>query len=459
MKCSEDSLVFRAVLLIVAAIVCVLVAGIRPHATAASELDAPKAPAEPGQRASAVAGPWTGGTASRSGGEEGSNTRKPQTRPISPVINGNAVFRYPEGRYGSGELRYIKGVPVLIVRGSHREIGEQIGRLALKPAAQVADLVGTYANQNIPKALRPLADAAVRSMYAKFPREYREELEAMAAAADVDLSVLVTANTIIDLYEMIGCSSLMVSSARSTTGGPLYSRNVDAPYVKGLAEFSLLIVYHPDGCHAFAMPNLPGFLMFSSGMNCRGLAVGSHSVPAPLDRSERFDLAGESSAVAGRRLIEGCGTVDEVRNWPEQHRLMRCVSIAACDRDGQCVLEVTTKRVLSRSSKDGLCCATNHFRHDDLAGDEKCWRYDVLDGARKKDRLGIEEVAAFMKAANQGKMTIHTMVFEVSPLVIHLAMGPGPATDYRLTSIGLSGLLGPTTTTAPSPRRQSNQGP
>ena len=36
-------------------------------------------------------------------------------------------FRFPEGRYGKGELRYINGVPVLTAVGTPEEIGGQIG--------------------------------------------------------------------------------------------------------------------------------------------------------------------------------------------------------------------------------------------------------------------------------------------------------------------------------------------
>ena len=357
------------------------------------------------------------------------------------VVLGSEVFRYPEGRFRDGELRYVNDVPVLIVQGSHHEIGEQVGTLALKHAARVVHLVNAYADEKLPKTVRPFADVAVRSMYARFPREYRDELEAMATAAEVDLGALIRANTIIDLHEMIGCSSLMVSREHSTTGGPLYGRNLDVPYVKGLAELSLLIVYHPRDCHAFALPNIPGFLMFSSGMNSRGLALGSQSVGPPNDGSQRFNPTGEPSAVVGRRLIERCGSVEEVGSWLERHRLMRCVSIAACDRDRQSVFELTTERVLRRNATDGLCCATNHFRHEELVSDNECWRYKILDGSRKKDRLGIENVAALMKATSQGQMTIHTMIIEPQPLVIHLAMGAGPAADYPLKTIALAGLF------------------
>jgi len=189
------------------------------------------------------------------------------------------------------------------------------------------------------------------------------------------------------------------------------------------------------------MPSLPGFLMFASGMNSRGLALGSQSVGAPGDGSGRFDPTGVPSCVAGRRLMERCGNLNDVHAWLEQNRLMRCVSIAACDRHRQTVFEVTTKRVLSRDATNGLCCATNHFRHPELAGDEKCGRYSRLEESRKMARLGVMEVASLMKATNQGKMTVHTMVFEPALLRIHLAMGPGPATDYPLVAIDLADQL------------------
>jgi isopenicillin-N N-acyltransferase-like protein len=351
------------------------------------------------------------------------------------------AFRFPEARHDQGELRYVEGIPVLTVRGTHAEMGEQIGKLALKPAAQIIDMINGYATRGVPENVRPAANLIVSTMVARFPKRYRDELNAMAEAADVDKSALFMANTIIDLEEMVGCSSLLVNKDRSTTGGTLYGRNVDMPYVKGVADFSLLIVYHPDDGHAFAMPNLPGFLMLMSGMNCKGLAMGSQSVGIPRDGSGRFSPLGISSAVAGRSLMEGCVDVDEARTWLEENHLMRCVSLAACDPQQQTVLEITTKRVLPRTPKDGLVYATNHFRRPELGGDYQCWRYARLEQSRRWDRLGVVEVAAYMKSVNQGLMTVHTMIFEPASLRLHLAMGPGPATSLPLTVIDLSELL------------------
>src|SRR4051794_7935508 len=47
-------------------------------------------------------------------------------------------FRYPEGKSGKGELRYVNGLPVLTVAGTPEEIGSAVGALALKPGRRLA---------------------------------------------------------------------------------------------------------------------------------------------------------------------------------------------------------------------------------------------------------------------------------------------------------------------------------
>ncbi len=96
-------------------------------------------------------------------------------------------------------------------------MGEQIGVLALQPATRAMELVSGFADRQIPGNMRPIADLAMQALYGNFPAEYREELEAMARSAGVDKKSLVLANTIIDLQELVGCSSLLVGATRSTT--------------------------------------------------------------------------------------------------------------------------------------------------------------------------------------------------------------------------------------------------
>lgn len=52
---------------------------------------------------------------------------------LMPPARAEKPFRYPEGKHGKGELKYVNGVPVLTVEGTPEEIGAQVGVLAIKP--------------------------------------------------------------------------------------------------------------------------------------------------------------------------------------------------------------------------------------------------------------------------------------------------------------------------------------
>jgi len=59
---------------------------------------------------------------------------KPSRRLAAAEALAGEPFRFPEGRHGRGELRYLGSLPVLVVGGSFEEMREQIGILALKLA-------------------------------------------------------------------------------------------------------------------------------------------------------------------------------------------------------------------------------------------------------------------------------------------------------------------------------------
>jgi hypothetical protein len=57
---------------------------------------------------------------------------------------GGEPFRFPEAKQGKGELKYVNGVPVLMVEGTPEEIGKQVGILAIKPAPQILNVIQEF---------------------------------------------------------------------------------------------------------------------------------------------------------------------------------------------------------------------------------------------------------------------------------------------------------------------------
>jgi isopenicillin-N N-acyltransferase-like protein len=350
-------------------------------------------------------------------------------------------FRYPEGRHGKGQLRIIEGIPVLTVAGTPREIGEQVGALALKPAKGLLEHFRDRIRKTWLDNLSPVVFGASQLLYKRYPEALRQEMEAMIEAAGADRDLVILGNNAFELQELVGCSGLLVAPERSSTGGALYGRNFDFPIDDLIAEYSLVAVYRPEGKKAFAVVTFPGLLAFNCGINESGLMLGANTVRRTGDGSPGFDPTGLPFPVAAREVLETCTSVDEFDAWIRGHRPTTMGLLLAGDAHHRRVYEITPKNVGVREEERGLVYCTNHFRLPPMAVPAVCRRYAILEKAGSVEKLSVADVARFLHDVNQGKRTIQTMVFESKDLRLHLAIGRGPASALPLRRIDLAPLL------------------
>jgi hypothetical protein len=360
-----------------------------------------------------------------------------------PAAPAAEPFRYPEGTHGKGELRYRDGVPVLVAVGSPAEIGEQLGALAFKPAAGLLNMAEKFTKEQGWAALYPLMLKTGNALLPQFPPDHLKELEAAVGPSGFPRDLLVFANTVPDLRKLGGCSALIVEPSRSTTGGPLFGRNLDWPPVGGFHHYALVIVVRPTGKRAFAVVNYPGQLGCTTGMNDAGLVVADLSVTDAKDGSPALDPAGVPYTLALRRVLEECATVGEAEKLLRSLKRTVRQNVAICDRARGAVFEVTPRTLAVRPATDGIGVCTNHFRTPELAtaAGSACSRYPALEKARGQKALSVADVAKLMDAANLGPNTIQTMVFEPSTLRVRIALGDGPATRLPAHSLDLGELL------------------
>src|SRR5262245_7638328 len=158
---------------------------------------------------------------------------------------------YPEGKFGKGELRYVEGLPLLIVEGTPDEIGEQVGKLAVRHTGQLEKYLKEFLKANRAEKLWPILVKACDALVARMPESHRRELDAMARGAGVDRDVAVVANTMMEVLKLAGCSTLVVEPSRSATGGLLFGRNFDFPALDMLNDLNVITVYRPRGKRAF----------------------------------------------------------------------------------------------------------------------------------------------------------------------------------------------------------------
>jgi hypothetical protein len=75
--------------------------------------------------------------------------------------------------------------------------------------------------------------------------------------------------------------------------------------------------------------------------------------------------------------------------------------------------------------------------------DKHCSRYARLDAAKWQQALDSSDIAKLLNAANQGRLTIQTMIFEPATLEAHLSFGPLPSSAQPLKTVALGPLLRP----------------
>ena len=350
-------------------------------------------------------------------------------------------FAFEPATHGQGSLIRIGKVPVLVVRGTPEEIGEQLGTLLAGPletmASKQADLLRGFGMSAAPTVVLKLSTL----MSDRFPPDHLAELKAAASRSKISVDFLMLGNVIYDFSKIGACSALLVDRQRSATGEILFGRNMDFPTFGFLDRCSLLTVYVPDGKHAFASVAFPGFFGCISGMNDAGLAVAELEVNQAKDGSPRFTPAGTPLALCFRRLLEECATIDEAEKLLNSIPRTSMCNLAVCDRRETAVLEITTRSIVRRKAENGYCACTNHFRTGPLAVDTECDRYETLASAFREPKLNLTAVAHKLDAVNQGKMTIHTMIFEPASLHLHLAVGPGPVSAKPLDDIDLGPLF------------------
>jgi isopenicillin-N N-acyltransferase like protein len=364
---------------------------------------------------------------------------------IASLCSAAEPFRYPEGRHGNGELRYINGIPVLTAVGSPEEMGEQIGVLALKPSLGLVAHFQDYLKKRNLDKISPLMYAASEALYQRFPSRYRREIEAMIKASGANRDLVILGNTAFDLQQiLLGCSGLIVSPGRSATGGTLYGRNCDFPFKDMIEEYTLVIVYRPTGRKAFAMVTFPGVLASNCGMNEDGLTLGANTVSRSGDGAPPVNPQGMPYSVAAREVMETCGSVDNFDRWIREHSRTGRGLLLACDQKKQRVYELTTRNLGVREADEGLVYCTNHYRLAPMSvPNTNCRRYETLGKSKDMKQLAVSDVAGLMHAVNQGNHTIQTMVFEPAILVLHLSIGAGPTSAKPLNKVDLKPLLQP----------------
>ena len=213
------------------------------------------------------------------------------------------------GRHGAGWLEEIDGYLVLHLEGTHREMGEQHGKLLADHIKQNVDfLVHEKGSQAVAKiGALEISPAKVIPQIVAIQRphvaqKYWDELEGLAAGSGIPIGDLQTANFIPELFH---CSGFAVMNSATKDGTLYHGRVLDYGVDMPLQDHAVLIVAKPKGGIPFVNVTYAGFIGSVTGMNAQHVSIGE------MGGRGLGQWNGVPMAFLVREVLESAGDLDE----------------------------------------------------------------------------------------------------------------------------------------------------
>ncbi len=325
-------------------------------------------------------------------------------------------------------------MPVLHLYGTHQEMGDQYGRLLKGPLQSLL----AYARALVPADKLEEYRRYARQHEPYLPQQFRQEIQAAAAAADVPYTDLL----MLSIVPRMACSMLAVWRHATQDGQLIMGRNSEY-FGMGLADrASLIVVYHErDQIPVVAISFLGMFGSFT-GMNARGVAFGNLLVrnacsPEINDRGLPIQLA---LRLAAQSCADANAMVQALSDMPRAIPM----NVMVADKDHALVVEMDlyAETVIEG---DGILAQTNYFqRRPGRMIDGNDWRYSVLlKKAREADgSMNVQKMEHLLDLVKDRSLNLQAAVFEPGAMRMHISLNTqGPAASGPYYTLDVRSLF------------------
>lgn len=184
-------------------------------------------------------------------------------------------------KFEGGKYYECRGVKVLDLRGSWREMGRQYGYLAAADLAGMLDfmrlkgedpLIGTPESTAVEGSKSAKICATAEKLVSRYPVNMMDILEGMAETSGLSLQQLKVVNAAEYAEADFACTGLAVWGDYSRRGRLIYGRNYDAATYSPIKKHIAVVVFHPtDGSLTAATIGYLGEIFALNAINEKGI--------------------------------------------------------------------------------------------------------------------------------------------------------------------------------------------
>lgn len=223
------------------------------------------------------------------------------------------TFLYPSLKTQDGEIQYEGGVrinkngemPIVVLKGSPEEMGQQHGVLLKKEVLRMRALLWKCEiylkfkeKMNFQAKIQ---DIYTRCM-ASIPERYMTELDAMSNASGISIK---DGQNIGFFPELFHCSGIAAHGKATSNGEVVHVRVLDYLRDIGLQDMGAIQVFIPDGFNAWISIGFAGLNGTVTAMNEHGLAIGE------IGGRGEGNWDGLTMSYLMRQVMEECRNVEE----------------------------------------------------------------------------------------------------------------------------------------------------
>jgi predicted choloylglycine hydrolase len=360
-------------------------------------------------------------------------------------------FRELEIEHGS--LRLIDGVPLVHVRGSHRQMGRALGNLV---GLQAVETFHSYMGIFAPDQQGDLELA--RQMEPNLPQWLRDEMRGFSETSELSYDEMLVGQCFLDIHKVAACSTIAVHDKLTDTGEMLIGRNLDFPSLSIAHEANIVVVYEPTelrvpgsefrvedtepgtrnaerGTRSYAGVTWPGFLGILTGLNTRGLAL---SMMLVYGHQRREHLDGLPFPILFRRLLMECASVRQADSLLQTRPHCTATNLILADANRTAArfqLPPHDMVVEYTSNEQPATACTNHYHEKRIKKFAFTWfsskvRYDKLRQRIKQGQpFDVHEIKRALQATGIPSINLQRTIMRPEVLDMDVSFknnGRGP---------------------------------
>ncbi|MBL8819143.1 MAG: peptidase C45 acyl-coenzyme A:6-aminopenicillanic acid acyl-transferase [Planctomyces sp.] len=288
---------------------------------------------------------WTGMTVKEISREELERTLVRGVRRATEILEPGDQLTNPSQKPRSvpnGQLLWIDGQRVALLKGTPEQIGEAHGKLLPDESTRcIESVLYTFGTAHVVRTGHwfrdDLKDAFAR-LNPHIPERHKVEMRALASALELDPQTVEVLNVFPELFH---CSGFAVFGSATMDGKLYHGRVLDYMTTIGLQDAATTFIVQAEGQIPFANVGYAGFVGSVSGMNAEAISLGEMG-----GRGEgKWD--GAPMATLMRRALEECRTLDEVKAlWANSPRTCEYYYVFADGKANQAVGVAATPEMI-----------------------------------------------------------------------------------------------------------------